>query len=110
MRLVVVLVCCVLASVAVAQEALPSRPADPYAARAQDLERELAVVRAELLGRDIALANCNATVDTVRLNNRADVTVKEFQRIYGGEWVWKACQAGETTGCNIPVRVAPKEK
>jgi hypothetical protein len=89
---------------------LPSKPSDPYEALARTLALELASLRSDLLARDIALSNCSATIDSVRLTKRADAMVEEFKRLYGGEWVWKSCQANETVDCNRPVRPAPQRE
>jgi hypothetical protein len=86
-----------------AQDALPARDTNPWAAQIAQLQADLAVAHADLLRRDIDVSTCKATLDSVTLSDRAVKLVDEFKRVYGGEWTWDKAT-------NRPVPVTGKDK
>lgn len=82
--------------------------ASPAPDRVQQLERELATAKADVLARDIALSTCRASfadvsakLATVELSDRATRLIEDFKKAFGGDWVWSATE-------NRPVRPTSK--
>lgn len=86
---VIAAVCAALAAtVAMAQDPLPSRPADPYVARVQQLEQQVFERDNEILRLSTEWATCRQSLDVTTLTGQAVDLVRRCEAVYGVKCTW----------------------